>query len=144
MALSGSLVQPAHRIAAIRPLADELYESTRGTSLINQAQNEVDLLLAVLSTAETQLSLLQQEKASPRFEKTIEGCHSALLELQKLHKSDGGFGTQSQINDIRARFSDLIFELSVMNADMMMFVETVLQGITARVLTVSSDPRKPT
>lgn len=127
MALSESQVQPAHRIAAIRPLADELYKSTRGASLINQAQNEVELLLAVLSTAETQSSLLQQEKASPKFERTIEGCHSALLELQKLQKSDSGFGTQSQINDIRARFSDVIFELSVMNADMMMFVKPVLQ-----------------
>lgn len=126
MALSQPLVQPASQIAAIRPLAIELYDATRGASLINQAQNELELLLAVLSTAENQSSLLKQESASPEFEKTISGCHVALSDLQKLQKSNGGFGTQSQISDIRARFSDLIFEMSVMNADMMMSVKNIL------------------
>lgn len=114
--------QRARQIVDIRPLADELYASSRGVSLLNQTQNELVLLLSVLNTAETQSKLLQQAKPNGKFEKTIESCHSTLLELQRLQHLSGGVGTQSQINDIRARFSDLIFELSVMNADMMMYV----------------------
>lgn len=75
----------------------------------------------VLATAETQLSF-SSHRASPEFEKTLQSCHHALLDLQKLQAIGSGVGPQSQISDIRARFSDLIFELSVMNANMMMCV----------------------
>ncbi|KAJ5139509.1 hypothetical protein N7448_002917 [Penicillium atrosanguineum] len=103
----------------LRPLVDSLYDSSRGsTDLINQAQNELSLLLAVLRTAETQLSF-SSHHASPEIQKTLQSCHHALLDLQKLQGIEGGVGPQGQISDIRARFSDLIFELSVMNANMM-------------------------
>ncbi|KAJ5121784.1 hypothetical protein N7526_008721 [Penicillium atrosanguineum] len=86
----------------LRPLVDSLYDSSRGsTDLINQAQNELSLLLAVLRTAETQLSF-SSHHASPEIQKTLQSCHHALLDLQKLQGIE-----------------DLIFELSVMNANMM-------------------------
>lgn len=114
------LTKSACQIAVVRPLADELYACSRGTSLINQTQNELGLLLSVLSTAETQSGLLQQTKPNHEFEKTLESCYSTLLELQRLQQLNGDGGIQDQINEIRAKFSDLIFELSVMNADTMM------------------------
>ena len=108
----------------LRPLANSLYDSTcSSTDLMNQAQNELSLFLMVLATTETQLSF-SSHCASPESEKTLRSCHHALLDLQKLQAigSGSGVGPQSQISDIRARFSDLIFELSVMNANMMMCV----------------------
>jgi hypothetical protein len=117
--------QPAHQIAVLRPLADSLYNSTRGsTDLVNQAQNELSLLQTVLCTAEAQTSFLAH-RASPALEKTLESCHRALLDLEQVQKCPGGVGLQSQISEIRARFSDLIFELSVMNANMMMCVDSL-------------------
>lgn len=133
--------QPAHQIAVLRPLADSLYDSTReSTDLINQAQNELSLLLTVLGTAETQSSFLG-DRENPELEKTLERCHHALLDLQKLQNCPGEVGAQSQISDIRARFSDLIFELSIANANMMMFVYS-LAAEMVRMLTLSSDRRK--
>ncbi|KAJ5219390.1 uncharacterized protein N7498_001489 [Penicillium cinerascens] len=111
--------QPAHQIAVLRPLADSLYDSTReSTDLINQAHNELGLLLTVLGTAETQSSFLG-DRENPELEKTLERCHTTLLDLEKLQSCSEEVGPQSQISDIRARFSDLIFELSIANANMM-------------------------
>jgi hypothetical protein len=118
-------VQPAQQIAVLRPLADSLYNSTRGsTDLINQAQNELSLLQTVLRTADTQSSFLG-DRTSPELEKTLRSCHHALLDLQRLQKAPNVVGAQSQISNIRARLSDLIFELSVMNANMMMCVDSL-------------------
>lgn len=106
-------------------MADSLYDSTRGsTDLINQAQNELSLLQTVLRTAETQSSFLG-DRTSPELEKTLRGGHHALLDLQRLQAAPSEVGAQSQISDIRARLSDVIFELSVINANMMMCVDSL-------------------
>ncbi|KAJ5841104.1 hypothetical protein N7534_010934 [Penicillium rubens] len=69
MSLQAGASQPCHQTTTVRLLADSLYESTRGSmALTNQAQNELGLLLAVLSATETY-----------SFSLGVECVHSAVL-----------------------------------------------------------------
>ncbi|KAJ5156969.1 uncharacterized protein N7482_008069 [Penicillium canariense] len=114
-ALRGSL---SEQFAAVRPLADSLYDSIgREPTLINQARDELDLLRVVLDVTETSSALLCVDNP-PALGRTLESCRLALVELEKVHHRDE-VRSLSPLSDIRARFSSLIFELSVMNADMM-------------------------
>ncbi|OQE32555.1 hypothetical protein PENFLA_c001G08969 [Penicillium flavigenum] len=104
---AGAGSQPYHQTTAIRLLADSLYESTRGSmALTNQAQNELGLLLAVLSATETYTSFLGVECVHIAvLKKRLHSCHVVLLELQKLLLHPDALGAQSLVSDIRARFS---------------------------------------
>ncbi|KAJ6184887.1 hypothetical protein N7519_006188 [Penicillium mononematosum] len=111
---AGAGSQPCHQTTAIRLLADSLYESTRGSmALTNQAQNELGLLLAVLSASETYTSL--------------SSCHVVLLELQKLLLHPDALGVQSLVSDIRARLSSVIFGLTEVNLNMMMSSQKIIE-----------------
>jgi hypothetical protein len=114
----------SEQIAAILPLADCLYDSTtREPTLINQARNELDLLRSVVGLTKTSLALLCVDYPVVALEEALGGCRRALLELEQLHQEAGEVGLANPLSDIRERFSSLIFELSVMNADMMMCVD---------------------
>lgn len=119
---------PCHQTTAIRLLVDSLYESTRGsTALANQAQNELGLLLAVLSATETYTSSLGPECVHLAvLKKRLHSCHVVLLELQKLLLHPDALGAQSLVSDIRARLSSVIFGLTEVNLNMMMCVREVL------------------
>lgn len=114
----------SHQLTAIRLLAESLYEATRGTTaLTNQAQNELALLLAVLDATETYSSSFGTD--CPHLSvltKRLQSCHLILVDLQKLQLHPDALGAQSQINEIRASLSSLIFGLSEINTNMMMFV----------------------
>ena len=114
----------SHQIAAIRLLADSLYEATCGSlALTNQAQNELGLLLAVLGVSETHISALGADGTHlPVLKKRLHGCHEVLGDLQKLHLHPDALGAQSKISDIRARLSSAVFGLSELNTNMMMYV----------------------
>lgn len=116
-------VPSSHHLATIRPLVDSLYDSTRqSTALINQTHNELGLLLAVLSATEARCSLLYEGRSPPALERKLENCHAILSDIEKLHNKPAEIGLQAHVTEIRARISSLVFELNVMNADMMMFV----------------------
>lgn len=119
---------PCHQTTAIRLLADSLYESTRSsTGLTNQAQNELGLLLAVLSATETYTSSLGAECVHfAVLKKRLHSCHVVLLELQKLLLHPDALGAQSLVSDIRARLSSVIFGITEVNLNMMMCVCHVL------------------
>ncbi|CAG8196566.1 unnamed protein product [Penicillium salamii] len=112
---------PSHQIAAIRLLADSLYEATCGSlALTNQAQNELGLLLAVLGATETHTFSMGADCTHlPVLNKRLHSCHNVLLDLQKLHLHPDALGAQSQISDIRARLSSAVFGLSELNTNMM-------------------------
>lgn len=116
---------PAAQIAAIRLLADSLYEATCGSlALTNQARNELGLLLTVLGATETHAFSLGADLTHlPVLRKRLHGCHDVLSDLQKLHLHPDALGAQSQISDIRARLSSAVFGLSELNTNMMMCVK---------------------
>ncbi|CAG8429416.1 unnamed protein product [Penicillium salamii] len=121
---------PSHQIAAIRLLADSLYEATCGSlALTNQAQNELGLLLAVLGATETHTSSMGADCTHlPVLNKRLHSCHNVLSDLQKLHLHPDALGAQSQISDIRARLSSAVFGLSELNTNMMIIVDDVHTG----------------
>lgn len=116
---------PSHQIVAVRLLADSLYEATRGsTALTNQAQNELGLLLAVLGATEIYAASLGSDCTHiPVLKKRLHSCYEVLLDLQKLNLHPDALGAQSQISDVRARFSSVVFALSELNTNMMMYVK---------------------
>ncbi|CAI7583484.1 unnamed protein product [Penicillium discolor] len=120
---------PSHQTTAIRLLADSLYESTRGsTSLTNQAQNELGLLLAVLSATETYTSSLGAECVHfAVLKKRLHSCHVILLELQKLLLHPNALGAQSLVSDIRARLSSVIFGITEVNLNMMISSQKIIE-----------------
>ncbi|CAG8897674.1 unnamed protein product [Penicillium egyptiacum] len=120
---------PCHQTTAIRLLADSLYESTRGSmALTNQAQNELGLLLAVLSATETYTSSLGAECVHLAvLKKRLHSCHVVLLELQKLLLHPDALGAQSQVSDIRARISSAVFGLTEVNLNMMISSQKIIE-----------------
>ncbi|KAJ5444483.1 uncharacterized protein N7458_008355 [Penicillium daleae] len=111
---------PSEQITDILPLADSLYDSTsREPTLVNQARNELSLLRLVLDATRTSLALLCVDYPVVAIDNALAGCRVALLELEELHRQADEVGPVNPLSDIRGRFSSLIFELSVMNADMM-------------------------
>lgn len=128
MSLQSAGSQSPCQTTAIRLLADSLYEWTRGsTGLTNQAQNELGLLLAVLSATETYTSSLGAECVHfAVLKKRLHSCHVVLLELQKLLLHPDALGAQSLVSDIRARLSSVIFGITEVNLNMMMCVRDVL------------------
>lgn len=96
-------------------------------ALTNQAQNELGLLLAVLSATETYTSSLGVECVHIAvLKKRLHSCHVVLLELQKLLLQPDALGVQSLVSDIRARLSSVTFGLTEVNLNMMMCVHDVL------------------
>ncbi|CRL29323.1 Ankyrin repeat-containing domain [Penicillium camemberti] len=120
---------PCHQTTAIRLLADSLYESTRGsTGLTNQAQNELGLLLAVLSATETYTSSLGAECVHfAVLKKRLHSCHVVLLQLQKLLLHPDALGAQSLVSDIRARLSSVIFGITEVNLNMMISSQKIIE-----------------
>ncbi|CAI7594676.1 unnamed protein product [Penicillium pancosmium] len=115
-----SAVPSSHHLATIRPLVDSLYDSTRqSTALINQTHNELGLLLAVLSATEARSSLLYANRSPPALDRKLESCHAILLDIEKLQNRPAEIGLQGRITEIRGRISSLVFELNMLNADMM-------------------------
>lgn len=136
---------PSEQITAILPLADSLYDSTsREPTLVNQARNELSLLRLVLDATRTSLALLCVDYPVVAIDNALAGCRVALLELEELHRQADEVGPVNPLSDIRGRFSSLIFELNVMNADMMMFVDPgAVTDVRTEELTISLDPHKP-
>ncbi|KAJ5806038.1 uncharacterized protein N7503_003640 [Penicillium pulvis] len=112
--------QVASQIEAIRLLIARLCDSIPGSAgsagFVKEAQNELELLLGVLSNIESQ-SVLCDDQASPKLWSKLEDCHCCLLELQNLQKCYGQSSSETHFLEIRAQLSDLIFEFSVINAD---------------------------
>ncbi|KAI2747700.1 hypothetical protein DTO013E5_1192 [Penicillium roqueforti] len=121
--------QPWHQTTAIRLLADSLYESTRvSMALTNQAQNELGLLLTVLSATEAYTSSLGAECVHLAvLKKRLYSCHVVLLELQKLLLHPDALGAQSLVSDIRARLSSVIFGLTEVNLNMMISSQKIIE-----------------
>ncbi|KAJ5177595.1 uncharacterized protein N7500_000294 [Penicillium coprophilum] len=122
--------RPCHQATAVRLLADSLYESTRGsTALTNQAQNELGLLLGMLSATEVYASSLGAGCVHfTVLKKRLETCDVILRELQKLVLHPDTFGAQSLISDIRARLSSVIFGISEMNLNMMTSSQKIIES----------------
>ncbi|KGO41792.1 hypothetical protein PEXP_107980 [Penicillium expansum] len=129
MSLSAGSQLPCHQTTAIRLLADSLYESTRrSTGLTNQAQNELGLLLAVLSATETYTASLGAECVHfAVLKKKLHSCHVVLLELQRLLLHPDALGAQSLTSDIRARLSSVIFGLTEVNLNMMISSQKIIE-----------------
>ncbi|KAJ5224225.1 uncharacterized protein N7469_007728 [Penicillium citrinum] len=125
MALSTTVrAHSNQQLASIRPLADSLYESTcQSSALISQAHDELNLLLTVLAATEMRSSLLYVDHYPPALEQKLESCHEILLNIESLQKRSGEIGLHTPIMEIRGRISSLIFELNLMNADMMIFAQ---------------------
>ncbi|KAJ5746734.1 hypothetical protein N7520_011916 [Penicillium odoratum] len=108
--------EPPPQLATICPLADSLYNSThQSTSLVNQATGELDLLLTVLSSTRAYVISTDSPTELPGI---VKRCQEALLDLQAVSLHPGGVGSQHQITEIRSRLGSVIFELSMMNANM--------------------------
>lgn len=111
------------QIEAIQLIIARLSDSTPGSSSsacpAQKAQNELELLLGALSNIESQSSR-NDDHPSPKLWSKLEECHCYLLELQNLQRPT----TQdlARFLEIRAQLPELIFELSVINADMAMCV----------------------
>jgi hypothetical protein len=115
--------QLCYQTTAVRLLTASLYDSIRGsTSLTNQAQNELELLLELLNATETYTSSLSECAHFTVLKKRLQSCHVVLQELQKLVSHPDTLGAQSLISEIRARLSSVIFGLSEVNLNMMMCV----------------------
>ncbi|KAJ5278643.1 hypothetical protein N7478_004015 [Penicillium angulare] len=110
---------PRAQLAEICPLASELYGSTRkSTSPVNQAANELGLLLSILSCTRTHCSSHDTANTELGLSDALDRCLVVLRDLQVAQKSVSGVETEHQIMDLRARLSSLISELSIMNANM--------------------------
>lgn len=118
MSTSAFHPDPSHQLSTIRPLVTSLVDSTLQSSTLSQAQNELSLLVAVLGATQEYSSLCTD--FSRPLAKTLQNCYSSLLDLQRLGQLSSDAEPQNRILNLRARFSSLIFELSVMNADMTM------------------------
>lgn len=113
----------SEQIVALLPLIDTLHDFTsQEPTLINQARNELALLRSVLGATRAALALLYVDYPVVALGEALDGCHLALADLEELHQRAGEVGPENSLSDIKGRFASLIFELSVMNADMMMYV----------------------
>jgi len=114
---------PSDQIAALLPLIDTLHDFTsQEPTLINQACNELSLLRSVLDATRAALALLCVDYPVVILGRALDCCHLALAELEELHQRAGEVGPVNPMSDIRGRLASLIFELNVMNVDMMMYV----------------------
>ncbi|KAJ5106166.1 hypothetical protein N7456_002841 [Penicillium angulare] len=110
---------PRAQLAEICPLASELYGSTRkSTSPVNQAANELGLLLSILSCTRTHCSSKDPKHTEPGLSDALDRGLVVLKDLQQAQKSASGIEPEHEIADLRARLSSLISELSMMNANM--------------------------
>jgi hypothetical protein len=112
---------PSEQIAAILQLAEALYDATgREPTFIDQARNELSLLRSIVDATRTSLTLLCGDYTVVALSKALDGCRAALEELQELHRQADEVGPVNALSDVRGHFSSLIFELSVINADILM------------------------
>lgn len=140
--------QVASQIEAIRLLIARLSDSIPGSAgsagFVKKAQNELELLLGVLSNIRSK-SVLCDDQASPKLWSKLEDCHCCLLDLQNLQKSTEQCSSETHFLEIRAQLSDLIFELSVINADIAMYVGLhIINDQTSSALIRFSDLFMPT
>lgn len=136
---------PSEQIAAILQLAEALYEATgREPTLIDQARNELSLLRSVVNATRISLTLLCGDFTVVALSQVLDGCRAALEELEELRRQADEVGPVNPLSDIRGRFSSLIFELSVINADILMYVDLgPVSKIIAQALTYFVVPHKP-
>ncbi|KAJ5636849.1 uncharacterized protein N7484_010162 [Penicillium longicatenatum] len=115
----GAPRDPTAQLDTVCPLADSLYNSTRlSTSLVSQAASELGLLLTVLASTKTNAVLCTETPLITGLPEILECCRAVLLDLQTVSSCPGGAGSQLQITEIRSRLGSIIFELSMMNANM--------------------------
>ena len=113
----------SNQIAVLLLLIDTLHDfSTQEPTLINQARNELALLRSVLDATRAALVLLCVDYPVVALDRALDSCHLALAELEELHQRAREVGPVNPLSDIRGRLASLIFELNVMNVDMMMYV----------------------
>jgi hypothetical protein len=136
--------QVAPQIEAIRLIITRLYDSTTGSAgLVQETQNELGLLLGVLGNIEQQ-SVQCHDHASPKLWSKLEDCYCCLLELKNLQKLTGQSSLETPFLEMRARLSNMIFEFSVINADMAMYVGPhYSDGKPSLILISFSDPLTP-
>ena len=130
--------QVASQIEAIRLIITRLSDLPPGSAgsagPAQEAQNELELLLGILGNIELQ-STQCDDHASPKLWSKLEDCHCCLLELQSLQKYRGQSSSETKFLEFRARLSDLIFDFSVINADMAMYVGShLISGTTSSTL----------
>ncbi|CEJ53979.1 hypothetical protein PMG11_00308 [Penicillium brasilianum] len=123
----------SEQIAAILQLAEALYDATgREPTFIDQARNELSLLRSVVDATRISLTLLCGDFTVVALSQVLDGCRAALEELEELRRQADEVGPVNPLSDIRGRFSSLIFELSVINADILISsqanVNRLLQG----------------
>ncbi|KAJ5688586.1 hypothetical protein N7462_002978 [Penicillium macrosclerotiorum] len=141
MALSRTL---GHEIAAIGLLATSLYGSIyKSSNLTKRAHIEVGLLLDVLGVTELCCKLRREDYVPPALNRALGSCQSALQDLQRLEQASQEVELSSTLLEIQDRFSSLIFELNMMNVDMMISTQNnanrMLQGYLDQVKTGERD-----
>ncbi|KAJ5934102.1 hypothetical protein N7466_003649 [Penicillium verhagenii] len=121
-------------VADIYPLADSLYQSTRESpSLVNQATNELDLLLTVLDFTRSYAALCT--KTLPvQFPEILRRCRGVLVDLRTFSLYPSRVGSHHQIMEIRSRLGSITFELSMMNANMAIASQKNVSMATRRLI----------
>ncbi|KAJ5921449.1 hypothetical protein N7466_009775 [Penicillium verhagenii] len=110
--------QPVQQIEAIRLIIEHFSDSpSESTGCVSETRNELTLLLKVLGDIEAQLSKCQ-DHGSSKLASKLEECHSCLLGLKKLQESGEEYASQGPLIEIQGQLSELIFEFSVINADL--------------------------
>lgn len=136
--------QLGHQVAAVRLLAQSLYDSTEAyTGPVSPVQNELALLLKVLESLEAQLSVAYRITGS-ELQSNLKSCRSALVQFQSLRKAPRREGHETAILDIRAHLSDSIFNLGVINANFTMYVGLLaFRGMTMCLIPFQIVPTSP-
>ena len=126
--------EPSTQASDIRPLAEELLDSTRESDsapVAHQVKDELSLLVKVLASTEARCSPKDGESAASELSRTLERCRDVLKELKEAQdpsdesgESDED-GSQHHIAEIRSRLGSLTFDLNLINANAAMYVSSL-------------------
>lgn len=117
---------PGTQASDIRPLAEELLDSTQESEapVAHQVRDELSLLVKVLASTEARCSPRDGESASSELSRTLDRCRDVLKELKEAQEpsEESEDGSQHHIAEIRSRLGSLTFDLNLINANAAMYV----------------------
>lgn len=112
---------PAEQIEGLQALARSLHASAHLSGLTRKYERDLGLLLNALDSAATYFEECE-DSMTTEVRKRLMLFKAILSDLAKLQKGCCDDNVDKQVSeDISALISDIIFGLTVMNAEMMMY-----------------------
>lgn len=113
---------PAEQIEALQALARSLHASAHLSALTRDFEGELGMLLDALDSAAAYFTECERSM-TPEVQRKLKLFHAILSDLNKLQTCPDENMDKEVGEDISALISDVVFGLTVMNAEIMMYTE---------------------